>query len=229
MQNNHLTACLFLKTGQRSDCHCGDEVWHYTKLTMISFGLFISEFVVGILIGSLALISDSFHVLVDGTESFVSMIVSKRARTSVDEKKLRRRGGYLSALLLIGVALWIILIEAPERMANPHEIQVGYMITLGLVGLFANLFMYFMHVNTHEEHKNETHWWQELHIIVDTGASVAVVFGGIAIWITGAVVVDTIISFLLGGLILFIALRRLFLKPSEDHSHCGHDHHHHHH
>ncbi len=229
MQNNHLTACLFLKTGQQSDCHCSDEVWHYKKLTMISFGLFVSEFIGGILVGSLALISDSFHVLVDGTESFVSMIVSKRARTSLNEKLLRRRGGYLSAILLIGVALWIILVEAPDRMANPHEIDAWYMIGLGLVGFWANLWMYSMHTKAHVEHKNETHWWQELHIVVDTGASVAVVFGGITIWITGFVIIDTVISFLLGGLILFIALRRLFLKPSEDHSHCGHNHHHHHH
>jgi len=228
VKNNHLDACLSLKTGVVSDCHCNDEVWHYTKLTMISLGLFVAELVGGVLIGSLALISDSFHVLVDGTESLVSMLVSKRARTSLDEKLLRRRGGYLSALLLIGVALWIILIEAPERMANPHEIQVGYMVALGLVGLWANLWMYYLHTNAHEEHKNETHWWQELHIVVDTGASMAVFVGGIAIWITGAVIIDTVISFLLGGLILFIALRRLLLKPDEAHGHCGHDHHHHH-
>ncbi len=228
MQNNHLNACLSLKTGLASDCHCNDEVWHYTKLTMISFGLFLVELCGGRIFGSLALISDSFHVLVDGSESFVSMLVSKHARISTDEKMLRRRGGYLSALLLIGVALWIILVEAPERIANPHEIDAWYMVGLGLAGFWANIWMYSMHTKAHEEHKNETHWWQELHIVVDTGASVAVVLGGIAIGITGAVIIDTVISFLLGGLILFIALRRLLLKPDEAHSHCGHDHHHHH-
>lgn len=228
MQSNHLAACQFLKTGQLSDCRCDDEVWHYTKLTLISFFLFAAELVGGRIFGSLALVSDSFHVLVDGSESYVSMIVSKRARTSTDEKLLRRRGGYLSALLLIGVALWIILIEAPERMSNPHEIEVGYMIALGFGGLFANIVMYHMHIKAHKEHKNETHWWQKVHIIVDTGASVLVILGGIAIWMTGLVVIDTILSFFLGGLILFIALRRLLVKPSNGHDHCGHDHHHHH-
>jgi len=228
VQNNHIAACQFLKTGQQSDCRCEEEVLHYMSLTMISFGLFLVELLGGIFFGSLALISDSFHVLVDGSESFVSMIVSKRARTSTDEKMLHRRGGYLSAILLIGVALWIIVIEAPDRVANPHEIQVGYMIMLGFVGLVANLFMYFMHINAHEEHKNETHWWQELHIVVDTGASVLVIFGGIAIWMTGVTIIDPILSFFLGGLILFIALRRLLVKPSTGHDHCGHDHYHHH-
>lgn len=228
MKNNHIAACQFLKTGRQSDCRCEEEVLHYMGLTMVSFGLFIVELLGGIFFGSLALISDSFHVLVDGSESFVSMIVSKRARTSTDEKMLRQRGGYLSALLLIGVALWIIVVEAPERITNPHEIHVEYMIALGLVGFVANLFMYFMHINAHEEHKNETHWWQELHIVVDTGASMLVVIGGFAIGITGLSVIDPILSFFLGGLILFVALRRLLVKPKDSHDHFGHDHHHHH-
>jgi cobalt-zinc-cadmium efflux system protein len=229
MRNGHLNACLFLKTGVVGDCRCKDEAKHYLELSLISLGLFLVEFLGGVIAGSLALISDSFHVLVDGTESLISMIVSVRARTDRDENVLRHRGGYISAVLLIGVALWIILVEAPERMANPHLIQVELMLWLAIPGLLVNLVMFRKHINVHEEHKNETHFWQWLHITADIGASVVVILGGIAIWKTGAVIIDPLLSFFLGGVILFIALRRLLLKPNDVNAHSGHNHHSHHH
>ncbi len=208
MQSGHLEACSYLATGTLSDCRCEQEAAHYMKLALVSLGLFLGELAGGLVTGSLALISDSFHVLVDGTENVVSVIVSRMARTNGDEFALRRRGGYASATLLVSVAC-IVLWEARERMYHPRELYPQGMLAVAGLGFIVNLFQLWLHKRVPNEHKNLTHGWQFAHLLSATLTSVAVIVTGLVVLRTGSTVLDPLVSFGIGGAILIMAARRL--------------------
>lgn len=231
MAQNHLDACPQLTTGLEQDCSCDKEVAHYLKLSMWSFGLFLFEFVGGLFAGSVALVSDSFHVLLDGTENIISAIVSKLARKNSNEQKLRSIGGKISASLLF-VAAGVIIHEGYERIVTPHHVE-WYMTIVAIIGLAVNLWQIKLHHGAHKEHHNQTHFWQNWHLISDTAASIAVIIGGGVMlvlndwyWIDGA------LSLAIGLLIAtFTGAKLLGLEVhSHDHGHhhggkqCNHKH-----
>lgn len=225
MEQQHLGACPWLITGIQGDCSCDKEVAHYLKLATWSFGLFLFEFLGGLISGSVALISDSFHVLLDGTENIVSAIVSKLARKYAHEKKLRSIGGKISASLLF-IAGVSIVHEGYERVIAPHRVE-WYMTIIAIIGLSVNLWQLRLHHRAHKEHYNETHFWQNWHLISDAAASVAVVVGGgIMLILNDWYWIDGILSIGIGTLITILVSAKFFgvhLHHHSTHNHCHHN------
>lgn len=222
---NHITQCLYLKTGLDTDCRCGEEGSRYLRLARYSFGLFVFEFACGFLTNSMALISDALHVLVDGSESIVSFGAATVARNSSNEEKVRRFAGYISGGLLLLAAV-SILREGVGRLFFPEEVS-GWMVLFAMIGLVVNLRQMFIHRSAPDEHHNLTHWWQDKHIMSDTLASLGVVVGGFMILATGWMIVDPIITIAIGIRILWMIGER-FRPDAVEHSHSHHHGHHHH-
>lgn len=220
MARNHLGACPTLVSGLSRDCSCKKEVAHYLYLAKWSFGLFVFEFVGGLFSGSMALISDSLHVLLDGTENIVSAVVSKLAQKNSNEEKLRKIGGKISASLLL-FAAGVIVYEGYERILTPHKVE-WYMTLIAIAGLCVNLWQINIHGSAAKEHINQTHFWQNWHLMSDIAASVAVVIGGLVMLITdGLYWVDGVLSICIGLLIvMFTGAKLLGVKlHSHDHEH----------
>lgn len=228
MAHNHLDACPSVASGLSEDCSCDKEVIHYLKLAKISFGLFLFELIGGLFSGSMALVSDSLHVLLDGTENIVSVIVSKLSRKHENEKKMRMIGGRVSALLLL-IAGGVIVHEGWERIITPHEVE-WYMAVIATVGLLVNLLQMYLHQGVAKEHRNQTHFWQSRHLWSDISASIAVIVGGLIMSVSGGLYwIDGVLSIGIG--ILIMTLTGLKLLGVEVHSHnhehgseCGHKH-----
>lgn len=224
---SHVGQCLYLKTSLPSDCHCDEEGARYLRLAKYSFGLFVFELVCGLITNSMALVSDALHVLVDGSESIVSYGASKAVRRYGNEEKIRRMAGYASGALLI-LAAFSILSEGVGRLLYPEEVS-GWMILFAAIGLGVNLKQMAIHRAAPDEHRNLTHWWQNRHLLSDTLASFGVVVGGAVILVTGWMIVDPILSIVIGLRIIWMIGGRLG-KGVEGHTHTVHnDHHHHHH
>lgn len=230
METNHLRACPARITGAEENCSCGEEEVHYLTLAKWSGGLFLFEFIGGWNSGSLALMSDALHVLIDGGENLVSVIVSRFARRG-DEEHVRKIGGLISAGLLLLAATGIIH-EGTERLSAPHKIE-WYMTIIAIIGLGVNIQQRKLHDNVSKEHRNDTHFWQNWHLISDSVASVVVIVGGIIMlateqyyWIDGA------LSILIGIFIMVLVCAKLlgFDLHRHDHEHarkhydCDHDH-----
>lgn len=228
----HLNNCPSNTTGLSENCSCEAEVRHYLNLAKWSFGLFIFEIVGGLLSGSMALISDAVHVLADGTENVINIVVSQLSRKSNNEERIRKIGGLISGLLLFAMGVWIIY-EGLERFISPHHIE-WYMTLVAIAGLGANLRMQWLHKNALPEHRNIQHFWQDKHLWSDIGASIAVIIGGIFMllsqnlyWIDGA------LSIAIGLLIVTMTSAKLlgFEVHSHKHQHahtehnkCDHEH-----
>lgn len=221
MEKNHLSACPALGNGVNRDCSCDAEENHYLTLAKWSFGLFAFEIVAGRLSGSLALMSDAVHVVVDGTENFVSVIVSRSARQG-DEARVRKTGAMISAVLLLFASVWIMY-EGVERLTTPHEVS-GYMVIFAIIGLVVNLWQKKIHREAPAEHRNITHVWQDWHLISDISTSVAVIIGGfIMLLADGLYWIDGLLSFGIGAWIAFFTLAKMlhFDFHSHPHAHDG--------
>lgn len=222
----HLEKCPSKNTGVEKDCSCNHEQQHYLKLAVISFSLFLGEFFGGLFSGSIALMSDSFHVLMDGTENMISMIVSRKARKGADEKRIRSIGAKISAGLLFLIAGGIVY-EGYQRLLSPQKVE-SYMVIIALIGLGVNLLQRKIHQGALHEHHNVTHFWQDIHLLSDIATSVVVVIGGVIMLTTGGYYwIDGLLSVGIGILIMVFTGARF--AGVELHSHEGHDHAHHSH
>lgn len=207
MEENHLDACPALVTEIWEDCSCEKEESHYLLLAKRVLILSVIELVGGFLSGSMALTSEGIHQLLDGTESIISAIVSRTARKSRNEKKLRRIGGIISALLLLFAAAWIIF-EGAERIFTPQAVK-WYMLPVVILGFVVTFLQRTIHGDALDEHKNLTHFWQDSHLLSDLFANGVIIVSGMVMLITGGLYwIDGIISICIGVLIfLFVGIR----------------------
>lgn len=230
MDTNHIGACQFLTTGVYADCRCEQEEKRYLRLAKWSFGLFSFEVLGGFFSGSVALMSDGLHVLVDGTENIVSAVIARYARGNTNEQMLRKRGGQISASLLCGAGVWIVY-EGFERIFDPHEVA-WYMFIIATIGLGVNLYQRRLNNEAPAEHRNTQYFLQDLHLWSDISASIAVIIGGLVMMITEKWYwIDGALSVGIGAWIVLLALGRLFGLKVHNHNHgngqsCKDDHNH---
>lgn len=217
MRNGHFDGCT-----TPNDCWC--EIKRYGIIFVLSGIIFAAEIVGGIISGSLALISDAGHVFTDAMAILISIVTAYLVRTKkYREKPVRALGGYVNALLLLGIAIGIG-IEGVERIAHPREIASKMMIAVALIGTVGNWIQYKVLGTLEEEHV--THKAMNLHILSDLLQSVIVVLGGFAIYLTGEHIIDPVLSV---GIALWMAWRSwdliIHIKKGGSHEHHGHHHH----
>ncbi len=164
----------------------------------------------GILSGSLALLGDAGHMLVDALALSLSFFALTIAGRPAD---LRKTFGYyrveiMAALangtLLVLVALYI-LYEAYRRFYNPPDINVQVMLTVAVVGLAANILGIVLLRGISGSNLNiRAALW---HILGDTLSSVGVIIAALVILFTGWQSADPLIAVLISGIILWGAVK----------------------
>ncbi|XP_051510878.1 zinc transporter 1a [Myxocyprinus asiaticus] len=113
----------------------------------LTFGFFIVEVVVSRLTSSLAMLSDSFHMLSDVIALVVALVAVRFAEQTQSTNKntfgwIRAEvmGALVNAVFLTALCFTIIL-EAIERFTEPHEIEKPWVVIgVGAAGLVVNLF-----------------------------------------------------------------------------------------
>ena len=176
---------------------------------LVTFLVFLGEVIGGIWSGSLALLSDAAHVMSDVLSlliSWLAIYLSTRPATSSRTFGYHRAevfAAFINGVSLIGISGWIFY-EAYQRYNSPEDIKVTGMFVVACLGLVANLFILWQLHG--ESHGNLNVRSAVLHVVGDTLSSVAVVVGGVIIFFTGWYPIDAILSFLIGGIILFGAI-----------------------
>lgn len=109
----------------------------------ITAGILLIEFIGGLWTNSLALLSDSGHMLSDTAAialSLVAMRLAARPATlnkSFGYQRFEILAALLNGLTLFVIAGWIIW-EAAERFREPPVVQSGVMMVIAAVGFLAN-------------------------------------------------------------------------------------------
>jgi len=181
------------------------------KITLaIVVAIMIAEVIGGILSGSLALLGDAGHMLVDALAlglALFAMTVARRPATpskTYGYHRVEIMVALANGVTLVLLALWIFY-EAYQRFLDPPLIQTPLMLLVATIGLIANLIgMLLLRRASHEHLNIKAAYW---HILGDTISSVGVIAAGIIISITGWYIVDPIIAVFIGCIILWGAVR----------------------
>lgn len=170
-------------------------------------GIMLLEFVGGLFTNSLALLSDSGHMLSDAASLLLSLMAF---RIAAKPPTSRNSYGYhrfeILAALANGAALFlvagVILWEAVERLLDPPAVAGGTMMGIAAIGLAANLASAAVLMRQGDVHGNLNLRSAYLHVISDALGSVGAILAGALMIAFGWHVADPIISVAVAVLIL---------------------------
>lgn len=160
-----------------------------------------AEFVFGLISGSLLLVSDAVHNMGDtlsGVLTFFTMRLSTKShneRFTFGYKRAEIISAFVNSSFLLVVAALIIR-ESITRFYNIEIVKVSIMLPVAIIGLVANLISVLM-LHSHTESLNVKSAY--LHLLFDTFSSVAVVLGGIFMYIFNFYYLDPILSLLVAA------------------------------
>lgn len=171
----------------------------------LTFGFMVAEIVGGLLSGSLALIADAGHMLIDAAALALAWAGFHFGRRASDSKRtfgymrFEVLAGFINAVTLFGLVAWIAY-EAVERLITPSPILAGPMLAVAALGLAVNATVFFMLMQGDRKHVNIK--GAMLHVLGDLLGSVAAIVAAIAIYLTGWTPIDPILSVLMSLIVL---------------------------
>ena len=170
----------------------------------------VVEILGGVFSGSLALLGDAGHMLVDALALGLSLFAIRAAQRPATATKTfgYHRVEILAALangtILVLVSAYIFY-QAYQRFLEPSAVRTPLMLTIAIIGLFANLAGVLLLNRAGQRSLNvKAAFW---HILGDTISSVGVVIAAIVILLTGRYMADAIAAIVIGIIILWGAVR----------------------
>jgi len=166
----------------------------------------------GWLSGSLALLADAGHMLVDALALLFAWLGARFARRAADERRSYGYArvevvvGYTNALAQFALVAWIAF-EAVGRLFSPAPILGGVMLVVAIGGLLVNVLVLRL-LYGHDEHDLNTAA-ARLHVLGDLFGSAGAVAAALLIRAFGWNWADPLISLLVSLLILRSAWRLL--------------------
>ncbi|WP_375537780.1 cation diffusion facilitator family transporter [Curtobacterium sp. MCBD17_030] len=178
----------------------------------ISASILLAEIVGAVVTGSLALLVDAGHMVVDTGGLGIGLVATRLARRI---PTARRTWGYqraevlgatAQAAILLAVGVYVV-ISAVRRLFVPEEIGAGPLLVFGFVGLIGNLVAFAVLVRASGE--GFTSRAARLEVLNDTLGSVAVIVAAVVLFLTGWQRADSVAALLIGVLILPRAVKLL--------------------
>ncbi|MNO50738.1 Cadmium, cobalt and zinc/H(+)-K(+) antiporter [compost metagenome] len=173
----------------------------------ITGSIAVLEFVGGLVTNSLALLSDSGHMLSDASSLVLSLFALWFASRAANSRKTY---GYYRTEILVallnGVTLFviaaIIIWEAYGRLLEPPVVSSGTMIIIASIGLLANLASAWALVRKSDVKGNINMRSAYLHVLGDALGSIGAILGGIVMLVFDWYIFDPIVSVVVALLIL---------------------------
>jgi len=200
----------------------------------ITFAFFFVQAAAGFIANSLALLSDAAHMLTDVIGLGMALAAIQLA-TRLGERE-RHEGGrsshtfglyrleilaaFVNALLLFGVAIWV-LIEAVRRIFDGPEVLGVPMLIVAIIGLAVNLVAFLLLREGSKESVNVEGAY--LEVLADAVGSVGVIIAALLLQVFGWSWVDPVIAAAIGLWILPRTYRlgrravRILLQAAPEH------------
>jgi cation diffusion facilitator family transporter len=153
--------------------------------------LIVLKIVVGLSIGSVAVLSEAVHSAVDLIAAGIALFAVRAASQGADERhpyghgKFENISGTIEALLIFVAAAWIIY-EAVRKLINPQEIEmlgwgVGVMLVSALVNILVSKRLFKVAAETDSIALRADGW----HLRTDVYTSIGVMLGLLVLWVVG--------------------------------------------
>ncbi|MBB3229019.1 cobalt-zinc-cadmium efflux system protein [Luteibacter sp. Sphag1AF] len=168
----------------------------------------------GFVSGSLALIADAGHMLVDSLALLLAFFGARFAARPADARRTYGYGrievlaGFVNALTQFALVAFIIY-EAVQRLFDPQPILSGIMLIVAVVGLAVNVVV--LRSLHHHDPDDVNIAGASLHVLGDLLGSVAAILAALAVRWMGWLWADPVLSVLVSLLILrsaWMLLRR---------------------
>ena len=194
-----------------AESHAGDRSESKLRIAIIiTLSVLILEVAGYILSNSLALLSDSAHVFLDVAALGLSYWAIRLAcRPACGEATYGHHRAEILVAMVNAAAIFVlsffIFREAYLRLLSPPPIKSFEMMTIALVGLIGNLAIVYILKGPKDLNVRSAY----LHVIGDALSSIVIVCGGLVMLLTGNYLIDPVLSFLIGVIIIISAVRLL--------------------
>ncbi len=182
--------------------------------------LIIMKLVVGILSGSVSIISEAIHSSMDLVAALIAFFSVRVSDTPPDSKhqyghgKVENVSGVIEAVLIFVAAAWIIIEAVKKLLGKPFELEI---IWIGAIVMFLsaaiNTFVSRRLYKVARETKSIALEADALHLKTDVYTSLGVAIGLGLILITGIKWLDPVIALLVACIIIyesFVLLKKAF-------------------
>ncbi|MCY4097551.1 MAG: cation diffusion facilitator family transporter [Rhodospirillales bacterium] len=182
-----------------------DNVRRIFWALLLTGGFMFAEIVGAVISGSLALLADAAHMLVDTVALLFAWIAFKLSSRPADQSRtygyhrfpvLAAFANGISLLFIVG---WIFT-EAADRIVNPTEVLAGPMLAVAVLGLVVNVAAFRVLYGADRANLNVR--GALLHIWGDMLGSAAAVGAAVVIMTTGWMQIDPLLSILVGLIVL---------------------------
>ncbi len=176
---------------------------------ILNIAITVSQFIGGIISGSLALISDAVHNLSDVISliiSYVANILTNRKQQTSQQtfgyKRAEIVAAFINSASLIVIAVFLAF-EAVKRLQNPVELESNIVIVLALLAIFANGFSVLLLKK--DAHHNLNMRAAYLHLLSDMLTSIAVLIGGLLMKFYQIYWIDGILTIIISAYLFFMS------------------------
>ncbi|ARJ50636.1 cation diffusion facilitator family transporter [Staphylococcus lutrae] len=189
---------------RKTQSHSKTTLWLSLVITLF---FTIVEFVGGLLSNSLALLSDSFHMLSDVIALGLSMVAiyfasrPPTARYTFGFLRFEIIAAFLNGLALALISVWIFY-EAIIRIIFPKPVESGLMLFIATIGLIVNIVLTIILMRSLKSENNINIQSALWHFIGDLLNSVGVIVAVVLIYFTGIQLIDPILSIVIAAVIL---------------------------
>ena len=182
-----------------------DNVRRIFWALLLTGGFMFAEIVGAVISGSLALLADAAHMLVDTVALLFAWIAFKLSSRPADQARtygyhrfpvLAAFANGISLLFIVG---WIFT-EAADRIVNPTEVLAGPMLAVAVLGLVVNVAAFRVLYGADRTNLNVR--GVLLHIWGDMLGSAAAAGAAVVIMTTGWMQIDPLLSILVGLIVL---------------------------
>jgi cobalt-zinc-cadmium efflux system protein len=184
-------------------------------ITLILTLFFTVVEIVGALISnSLALLSDSAHMVSDVLAlglSIAAIYLATRppnANYTFGYLRFEIIASFLNGLALCVISIGIF-IEGTRRFIHPEKLDFGIMIIIAVIGFIVNLVLTLVLSHSHREEENLNIQSALWHFIGDLLSSAGVIVSAIIIYYTNLLFFDPLISIVIGAIIFIGGLKIL--------------------
>ena len=154
--------------------------------------LIILKVAVGLLTGSVAILSEAIHSGVDLVAALIALFAVRASSREADDRhpyghgKFENISGTVEALLIFVAAAWIIY-EAVKKLIHPQAIEMpGWGVAVMLVSALVNTFVSRRLFKVGKETDSVALQADAWHLRTDVYTSVGVMVGLLVIWVGGA-------------------------------------------
>ncbi|MET3196976.1 cation diffusion facilitator family transporter [Bacillus sp. OAE603] len=177
---------------------------HSTKIALLSICsnsfIVLLKLAVGIITGSVAIISEAIHSLLDLVASVIAFFSVKISNRPPDKEhpyghgKFENISGTVETLLIFIAGIWII-VESVEKLIHPSPIKLPF---IGVIVMLLGAFINWRVGKKVQKVGDETHsvamQSNALHLLTDVYSSLGVAASLILVSLTGWVVLDALIG-----------------------------------